>query len=90
MTHTLVVLYDDFQFNKELEIKLSVLGDSYIIWKNTYIIKTELNSKELYDKLKRKSSNYRNIFIAEIINEEDSGYYGFMRKEVWDWLKDKQ
>lgn len=85
----LIVLYKSSFKNSELEAKLSVLGDIFILWQNIWLIETELTPKELYNKINRNNFDSNSFFIAEIKNEEEKGYYGLMKMDVWNWLKDK-
>ena len=50
---------------------------------NTWLVYSELDSKQIYQKLSRLLDN--NIYL--IINEVNSNCYGWLPPSGWEWLK---
>lgn len=54
----------------------------YHVMDSVWFIKTNFTAQEIYDKLKPQIDNNDFLFISEI----NSNYYGFLNKDVWNWL----
>jgi hypothetical protein len=55
----------------------------YHVMDSVWFIKTNFTSLEVYNKLKPQIDTNDFLFVSEI----NSNYYGFLQKDVWNWLK---
>lgn len=57
--------------------------DYYHVMDSVWFIKTNFTALEIYNKLKPQIDADNFLFVSEI----NSNYYGFLQKNVWNWLE---
>lgn len=56
--------------------------DYFHVMDSVWFIKTNFTVTEIYNKLKPQIDSNDYLFISEIT----SNYYGYLNKDVWNWL----
>jgi len=70
-----------------LENRIKSISNNWIKYFETnYIIESELNPPQIYERLK-VGFEETSVFIIEI---SKTNYYGRMNTSVWEWLKQKK
>lgn len=56
--------------------------DNYKILKSHYLVYTNSNAEQIYNKLKPIIDENDRIFVSEV----NSNRYGWLAKKAWDWI----
>ena len=87
--NTLIIIYDVSIESDILINRIKSLGDNYVFWGNHWLVKTNYNAQEAYEKIVTNGYEGKSIFLARIDNRISIGYWGIMNKTLWEWLKNE-
>ena len=63
------------------------LGATYSFWKNHYLVRTDYNAKKVYEAISTNGVDKTSVLVVKIDNIAETGYWGIMPKELWEWLR---
>ncbi len=77
-------MFDPTTLSEDLPLLISSIGENIQFLDNGWFVYTNLDAKQLYDKL-----DHENKLAIIIMDATESVYWGRMEKEIWSWLKNK-
>lgn len=69
--------------------RINTLGDILYAFDNVVFVETECNAKEAYEKISTNEYAQNRILILYVMNEM-LGFWGHMKTQLWNWLRDKE
>ena len=82
-----LITYDKNLFKSYQPLQQAIMSISEEWWhhlQNTWLIKTELNANQIFDRLKRTVSVNDRLLIIQIAPNVD--YQGYLPQDAWDWI----
>lgn len=86
MKNILLIIFDPLLDSRILQDRIRTLGPSFIFWGNHCFVETELDPKQVYERIS-VDQYASSSMIAIKMSKEHINYYGRMNTDLWDWLK---
>lgn len=83
-----LIIYDEESTSDVLKDRIKRLGNYYKVLENTWLVATEKEtSEEVYNDLAKGDMPSLCIIVVSIDPKLPNGYWGFTKKDLWEWLK---
>lgn len=85
-----MITYDLNSAGQRYEEVIKAIKNSSIswcsYWKSSYLIKSNLSSNQIFDRIKPNIDSNDKVFIVEV---NPSNYHGWLTQKEWDFIKTK-
>lgn len=86
MKNILLIIFNPILDSNILQDRIRTLGSSFVFWDNHCFVETELDPKQVYERISAEPYGL-SLMIVMKMSQEHISYYGRMNTELWEWLK---
>jgi len=86
-----LIIYNEEAVSDVLKDRIKGLGNYYNFFKNNWLVATEKEtSEEVYNEIVKGDMSSLSIIVFAIDAELPNGYWGFMKKDLWEWMRNNR